>query len=75
MLLTTGWRSAARDALVKHRPQIEAAKKALEEVLQGERGRQLVHAVFAKFLIISDAEIEEWLVSSLIYHSILLSAR
>lgn len=59
-----GWRSAAREALLKHRPDIEKAKAAIDELLQGEKGKQLIHAIFAKFLAISESEIQEWLVSS-----------
>lgn len=48
--------------MMKYRPEVEAAKAALEGVLQGERGKGLVKAVYTKFLIITDAEMDDWLV-------------
>ena len=59
-----GWRSAAKTSLLKYKDQLEKAKEAREQLLKGDSGRALVHALFANFLTISPPELEEWLVES-----------
>lgn len=56
--------SPAREALLKHRPQIEKAKAAVEEFLNGHTAHHLLQAIVSNFLAISQAELEEWVVGS-----------